>query len=671
MARIKIYENDLTGTTYNEEYSDIAFVPGFSLVEDPSGERDKPVLCYDEQSFVKLFGTSIPSNTCSDMEPDLDKDGKAQFDSTYDYQNHAPIAYRKEGEGDAATYYPIYARMEPDTKKNDKVVCYKDAKYTEKIDTPNEVYFLRVVSKENVDEATRLPLADNLSECLLAFQNMEVEEKEEQGYTFKVSKSAVELKRPEGGADNVWLSNLSKKVAKVGDVIVATNVDSSVVYYQVVTKVSIDDVPYVGEAVNAFKESDGTTLYVEVQFDEANPNKIVSVKSLSRISGVDDQLYFRYAKNMVTTKEGDKAVFQEVKRNTILTGKGVDAISEIAYQHSYIPDTTDYKIQDCGYVYARELLYQGLPVYYWQVNRTVDKGEIPEDQLTYLNPAKDGVISFYRYADIANTGRFGEAQLYIEKIYELFAREDFKAAMKDRGAYNFKYLTTGGYPIFLVSDTAKEIKIDDETKVETRITEESFKLISHLMEIVAPRLDRSKYGSEDPNFKYSPAYTDDNPGFKNGDPNCIDLTGRGDCVLLVDHEYKPEFKTLELRLIAQDLGKLFGTKGLEYCAMFTPWCNFTKTFEEIIKANRAGNIDLPASFAYLSCLANSLKNYANWNAIAGVARGKVKNLKGGLLTGNNMLTNTIANVCQADPETAETGTISINCITYKCKYRTN
>jgi len=90
--------------------------------------------------------------------------------------------------------------------------------------------------------------------------------------------------------------------------------------------------------------------------------------------------------------------------------------------------------------------------------------------------------------------------------------------------------------------------------------------------------------------------------------------------------------------------------------MFTPWCNYGMTY-----TSKNIDVDLPASFAYLSCLADSIQSYDNWNAIAGVTRGTVKNINEILL--RNPLTNTKANKCQADPETAEKGRVSINCIT--------
>ena len=49
---------------------------------------------------------------------------------------------------------------------------------------------------------------------------------------------------------------------------------------------------------------------------------------------------------------------------------------------------------------------------------------------------------------------------------------------------------------------------------------------------------------------------------------------------------------------------------------------------------------MPPSFAYLSALANSLKYYSNTNAVAGVNRGQIPNLKA--LCSNYILTNTIA-----------------------------
>lgn len=59
-----------------------------------------------------------------------------------------------------------------------------------------------------------------------------------------------------------------------------------------------------------------------------------------------------------------------------------------------------------------------------------------------------------------------------------------------------------------------------------------------------------------------------------------------------------------------------------YGAIFTPWCT--------IKSPTINNkeITMSPSFAYLSAMAQSTQNFANWYAVAGVTRGVIPNLTG-------------------------------------------
>ena len=63
----------------------------------------------------------------------------------------------------------------------------------------------------------------------------------------------------------------------------------------------------------------------------------------------------------------------------------------------------------------------------------------------------------------------------------------------------------------------------------------------------------------------------------------------------------------------------------KYAAMFTPWGTYTTNVAFNYLTNNT--INMPASFAYISALANSIKSNPNWYAVAGVTRGAVPGLK--------------------------------------------
>lgn len=148
--------------------------------------------------------------------------------------------------------------------------------------------------------------------------------------------------------------------------------------------------------------------------------------------------------------------------------------------------------------------------------------------------------------------------------------------LADKGNYDVKYLTTGGYPVY---------EYDSNNIASKMIT----------------------LASE-----------------------------RGDCVAIIDHTYNPERNPN-----IDQQGNLYNTvkndplftaaAKTSYATMFTPWCKFTRQTadEEADKEIRDSlnkAIVMPASFAYLLSLGDSIKTYANWMAIAGVTRGLVPNL---------------------------------------------
>jgi len=108
---------------------------------------------------------------------------------------------------------------------------------------------------------------------------------------------------------------------------------------------------------------------------------------------------------------------------------------------------------------------------------------------------------------------------------------------------------------------------------------------------------------------------------------------RGDCIALVDFDKEKTLSQIQTELTNisdTDLennytitisGDKEDTKEstLKYGTIIAPWGTYsTKNYEDI---------ELPGSFAYLTCLAKSTVNYPNWYAIAGVNRGYINNLK--------------------------------------------
>ena len=185
-------------------------------------------------------------------------------------------------------------------------------------------------------------------------------------------------------------------------------------------------------------------------------------------------------------------------------------------------------------------------------------------------------------------------------LYDIFSVSDDKTdGIIDRGNFNIKYLTSGGYPTFEYSGNA---------------------LVSKMLALAEKR---------------------------------------GDCIALIDHTDNDDRETnvdKSASVYQSVLNTFDGTNG-EFGAMFTPWCEFNRLTSDVESANvkPVDSVRLGGSFAYLGALADSIKTNAPWLAIAGATRGKVQNLRNNSI--KPLITNGAADYMQ--PRT----NIAVNAIT--------
>lgn len=200
-------------------------------------------------------------------------------------------------------------------------------------------------------------------------------------------------------------------------------------------------------------------------------------------------------------------------------------------------------------------------------------------------------ISFKYAAELISAG----VPVYFEKLAALDDKNLQTAieGLKDKNAYNIKFITTGTHPI----------KIPESPKPENTATTQNesggsstttINLFKTILEVAAIR---------------------------------------GDCIALVDVDNTKGIDTIQSELnelTKSDLesnytitisGDKEDTKEstLKYGTIIAPWGTYS--------TKRYGDVELPGSFAYLTCLAKSTVNYPNWYAVAGVNRGYINNLK--------------------------------------------
>ena len=101
-----------------------------------------------------------------------------------------------------------------------------------------------------------------------------------------------------------------------------------------------------------------------------------------------------------------------------------------------------------------------------------------------------------------------------------------------------------------------------------------------------------------------------------------DVTGRGDCIALIEmdekayvnYTSKPEHAIISAIRAMSGINEANG----KYCAMTVPSVVYNKTTEEVFN----GNKKFPGAFHYLACFMSSLRaGFAEWYAAAGYTRG--------------------------------------------------
>lgn len=225
------------------------------------------------------------------------------------------------------------------------------------------------------------------------------------------------------------------------------------------------------------------------------------------------------------------------------------------------------------------------------------------DEITVVNAFESGWVYKNELYDLSSCGltismEQGRTLQYGDNFSVYLDTSD--PLLLDRGLYSFKYLTSGGYPIFEYANNSIE------------------KQMVNL------------------------CYT------------------RGDAVALIDHTDNPNRSLTGLSSVdyaVKSTINILPSAVQSFAAMFTPSVEMTlinsyigESFTDSTNVRLKSTAVLPASFAYLSCLSNSLKIAPSWNAVAGATRGKVYGLVAPRTT--KALTNAIADSFTPDNEVA-------------------
>lgn len=300
--------------------------------------------------------------------------------------------------------------------------------------------------------------------------------------------------------------------------------------------------------------------------------------------------------------------------------------------------------QEISWIYANDLLYAGMPVVFEDVANLQED----QDESGFYVKLAPKLTDFYAAMNSLKTGKPTDDDY--DGTHGVFANYE----LLDISEYNFKYVTSGGYPVFnqgTLEDATEGLSaynvngtysVGDKVKYRASADEDYKAYECKVANSGGPWM--ASYWEEIPNkFIVSNIVT-----------NMLNLcANRGDCYTLIDHAdnvIRPWYGNKSLKYAVDNFG--FGEKA-KYAGMFTPWATYNIDMLNSVKL-------MPASFGYLRTLAKGMIAYNNYFAFAGVNRGVVDGIRE--LHCAKPLTNTVANDLQTKDG------FSINPITYVRPY---
>ena len=389
--------------------------------------------------------------------------------------------------------------------------------------------------------------------------------------------------------------------------------------------------------------------------------------------------------------------------------------------HRDVSDYTSYGFMagdyDRSYVYAKELLYQGMPVVYSNIvgnksydvmevsnvsaNSTNIEANLDEEGTIQCNILKSVVdpVSF----EITIPLRIELSENNIPKVttYELIPEAtncevsnltiDLDSVKLTNTKIKFVSYDDNILEFINPSDTAEEltVKVKFNVKFDSTVvsdftiklnnrtdslldafykTTEDGLVIDKQWEIGGDNTisDKSIYSVKYiTSGGYPSVVSNDNAASQKFSANMLAAAAhRGDAVALIDYQMLPEERVFStdkdsITFYSKMHASFDDVANAEYGAAMYPWsiynCANSLNFAD------SAMISMPASFGYLMCVAKAIKSSPNWLAMAGVTRGLVPGINK-LLVPGNVISNAIAEEMQ--PKFGvENHRLSINTIT--------
>ena len=437
-------------------------------------------------------------------------------------------------------------------------------------------------------------------------------EREEKDGVYTYSRAAAassDLIVPEG---KTYYYKTDIKVYKPGSVPLKDPVKDEELKGTIYSRTSNDDGTFGYLVLEAKPDDWGTGIYYK---------KIISSYELVKDNDPEDDLTISFEQGKYYKFENDKYILlglepEDWDTNATAYYTAVFKYEEINYV-DYLASTDVYVFREDLDLYVK--IDKGNITDYEYSDLFAFKKYPEEISATEYQIRKDFINKFTDYCEEASSlesledkefVKFEDSDIYINNQYldiksiydslsEVFSL-DRDNGLTDMGNINIKYITSGGYPTYEYRGNEIATKMIKVAKTRG----DAIAFIDH-----TNNSDRTTNVSQ---------------------PNSLYAVVKNDSSIQADGE--------------------FGT-------MFTPYMNFIRTTKDDTIAGQSYNpqIEMSGTYAYLMCLANSIKVNPAWLAVAGAARGLVPNLQ-------QVATNTPISNGNADKMQPRDG-VSINAIT--------
>lgn len=541
MPKISIYEQDLTLVNNSEELTDVVYVPGYAI----TGPVNTPVLCTTLSDFQKLFGS----------EPyRFEKNERYSELNIFNSKAYAPNSFiAQKDEYEQSYIYATELLNKGLPILFERVMINSENKIAKLELTGNTIQYVQTTPESNYNnELTYYSLVPFTGETFESGVNYYVLDNDV--YT-KTSDSTPQSKVNyfslfENNLVNITTNGTyytinSSNTNILDKIDLVSTFDANTNYY------ILDEDKYTQVAISDLIS--GNTYYIESTI--STDSKIIIKANYPGKYGKDIKV--------VLTKNIDNSYTLIASLN--------NTVDEITF---VLDDTTNDN-------------------YFMNYNNSPLKLITLEFINISSNLIFENINKFLNYTT-------SDFDFTLNDLYQKFCGSSLEVSifdkLKDRNAYNVKFITTGGYPSLEVDS---EVYLSNITYPIITDTISGNNLAKALLNIALVRgsvalIDHTNYSTRP-------------------------LVGEDSVYYSLNEDTKEA-----LTLWTEAKIKIGQKADLEDCrpsgTILSPWYIYTSKLFNL-------NIVMPGSFGYLSALAESIKTNVDWLAIAGVSRGLVPNVK--------------------------------------------